>query len=89
MQKLNGLLLERRRIAERYTASLAHASDVICPEDDPGHTYQSYVIRVNGGHARRNRVMDRLADAGVQTRPGTHSVHRLGYYAIKYAIAPE
>ena len=88
MQKLDHLLAERRRLAERYTAMLADTAGVIPPEDDPGHTYQSYVIRVDGGRARRNRVMDRLADAGIQTRPGTHAVHRLGYYARKYSLPP-
>jgi dTDP-4-amino-4,6-dideoxygalactose transaminase len=87
MQKLDDLLVERRRLAGQYTTMLAKTRDVIRPQDDPGHTYQSYVIRVEGGRARRNRVMDRLADARIQTRPGTHAVHRLGYYANKYSIA--
>ena len=33
--------------------------------------------------------MERLAEQGIQTRPGTHAVHRLGYYAAKYALRPE
>jgi dTDP-4-amino-4,6-dideoxygalactose transaminase len=33
--------------------------------------------------------MDALAAEDIQTRPGTHAVHRLGYYAQKYGIAPE
>jgi dTDP-4-amino-4,6-dideoxygalactose transaminase len=31
--------------------------------------------------------MDIMAEEGIQTRPGTHAVHRLSYYAEKYAIA--
>ena len=89
MQKLDQLLGERRRLAERYTTMLAGAPGVICPEDDAGHTYQSYVIRVAGGRVERNRVMDRMAAADIQTRPGTHAVHRLGYYASKYSLSPE
>jgi dTDP-4-amino-4,6-dideoxygalactose transaminase len=88
MQKLDALLAERRRIALRYSELLA-AEAIIIPEDDPGHTYQSYVIRVAGGHAQRNAVMERLASDGIQTRPGTHAVHTLGYYAKKYGLAPE
>jgi dTDP-4-amino-4,6-dideoxygalactose transaminase len=89
MQKLDNLLEERRRLALRYTALLAGTRRVICPHDDEGHTYQSYVIRVDGGRTERNRVMDCLAAAGVQTRPGTHAVHRLGYYANKYSLKAE
>jgi len=33
--------------------------------------------------------MEYLDRMGIQTRPGTHAVHRLGYYRNKYAIAPE
>lgn len=33
--------------------------------------------------------MATLAAAGIQTRPGTHAVHRLGYYKNKYGLRPE
>ncbi len=92
MAKLDRLLDERQKIAARYTATLAGLPGIATPHipDGCGHTYQSYVIRVvEGGGARRNAVMDRLADKGIQTRPGTHAVHRLGYYARKYGLRPE
>jgi dTDP-4-amino-4,6-dideoxygalactose transaminase len=58
--------------------------------DVEGHTYQSYVIRVlEGGRKRRNEIMSALADRNIQTRPGTHAVHRLGYYARKYELKSE
>ena len=44
---------------------------------------------LKGDKARRNAVMEALAAANIQTRPGTHAVHRLGYYATKYGIRPE
>ena len=89
MQKLDTLLAERRRLALRYTELLSRCDAVICPLDDAGHTYQSYVIRVPAGRNTRNAVMEALAAAGIQTRPGTHAVHRLGYYVKKYAIAAD
>jgi dTDP-4-amino-4,6-dideoxygalactose transaminase len=89
MQKLEKLLGDRRRLALRYTNLLSTCDAVICPLDDAGHTYQSYVIRVPAGRNTRNAVMETLAAAGIQTRPGTHAVHRLGYYVKKYAIAAE
>jgi dTDP-4-amino-4,6-dideoxygalactose transaminase len=33
--------------------------------------------------------MERLAELKIQTRPGTHAVHRLGYYVNKYGLRPE
>lgn len=85
--RLNGLLEERRRLALRYTELLSGVSGIIVPEDDPGHTYQSYVTRVaSGERLKRNEIMEYLATLNIQTRPGTHAVHRLGYYATKYDI---
>lgn len=92
MDKLDGLLAERRACARSYDGLLAETADLACPVEPAGsvHAYQGYVVRVtDGGVSRRNRVMDRLAAAGIPTRPGTHAVHRLGYYQEKYALAPE
>jgi len=92
MAKLDGLLAERRARALRYTAALGSVGDIAVPTEPAGcgHTYQSYVIRVlEGGRARRNAVMDALAAESIQTRPGTHAAHRLGYYARKYGLRPE
>lgn len=87
--KLDDLLEERRRIAEKYAVLLKDTTDVVVPSVPEGcsHTYQSYVIRISqGGRERRNRIMDHLSVNDIQTRPGTHAVHRLGYYVDKYGI---
>ncbi|HJU43098.1 MAG TPA: DegT/DnrJ/EryC1/StrS family aminotransferase [Vicinamibacterales bacterium] len=92
MDKLDGLLAERRRLAQGYDRLLANAADIARPIEPPGfvHTYQAYVIRVtDGGVNRRNRIMERLAADRIPTRPGTHAAHRLGYYRDKYGIRPE
>lgn len=90
MAKLDRLLAERRRLALRYSELLAGFEEIILPADDAGHTYQSYVIRLaDYDREKRNAIMERLAAAKIQTRPGTHAVHRLGYYANKYGLRPE
>ena len=33
--------------------------------------------------------MNLLNEYGIQTRPGTHAIHRLGYYKNKYNMKPE
>lgn len=89
VDKLADLLAERRRLALHYSELLAGSRDFILPTDDPGHTYQSYVLMLrDNDRNRRNSIMERLASKDIQTRPGTHAAHRLGYYAKKYAIDP-
>lgn len=92
MAKLASLVADRRRCAARYDAALRDHDDLALPDggDKAGHTYQSYVVRLtDGGPARRNRVMTALAERNIQTRPGTHAVHRLGYYRDRYGLSPE
>jgi dTDP-4-amino-4,6-dideoxygalactose transaminase len=92
MSKLPALLSERRACAHRYDELLAEVDDLQTPTAGPvdGHNYQSYVVRVlSGGRERRNRIMEQLAAADIQTRPGTHAVHRLGYYRRKYDLTPD
>jgi len=92
MRKLDDLLAERRARGAVYNELLADVDGLQLPTAGPvdGHNYQSYVVRVlEGGRERRNRVMEALAEAEIQTRPGTHAVHRLGYYRDKYGLEPE
>ena len=89
MDRLDLLLAERKCWAERYTEALSACPDLILPHvpDKCLHTYQSYVVRLReGGKARRDRIMDRLASEGIWTRPGTHAVHRLQVYRERYGL---
>jgi perosamine synthetase len=88
--KLDKLLTARAQCAGTYGELLGNSSDLILPISDAGHTYQSYVIRIReGGRSRRNFIMGELLKAGIQTRPGTHAVHRLGYYRDKYGLTAD
>ncbi|MDL2279097.1 DegT/DnrJ/EryC1/StrS family aminotransferase [Desulfovibrio sp. OttesenSCG-928-G11] len=92
MGRLDALLAERKACAEKYFSLLAGIADIALPSipEHCGHSFQSFVIRVlEGGSKRRNRIMDSFAEADIQTRPGTHAVHRLGYYADKYGLKAE
>ena len=40
----------------------------------------------NGKKLLRNKIMDHLISLNIQTRPGTHAVHRLGYFKKKYSL---
>jgi len=88
-EKLNLLLSDRRRAAQYYSSRFDDVNQVIPPSRDvdiSGHNFQSYVIRLEGTRALRNHVMSVLLEEDIQTRPGTHAVHRLGYYKNKYAL---
>lgn len=92
MAKLEGLLAERKSCAMRYHELLKDVDELALPYAAPksGHSYQSYVVRVReGGRDRRNQVMEEMSANDIQTRPGTHAVHRLGYYARKYDLKPQ
>jgi dTDP-4-amino-4,6-dideoxygalactose transaminase len=92
MDKLDGLLAERLQRAQNYSTLLCEIEEIVSPSapEGSGHSYQSYVIRLrDGDRGRRNSVMDHLAAHDIQTRPGTHAVHRLGFYAQKYGLRPE
>jgi dTDP-4-amino-4,6-dideoxygalactose transaminase len=92
MAKLDGLLAERAECARYYDEMISEIEEIVPPFVPPksGHTYQSYVIRVRDGDKKtRNGIMDFLQENGIQTRPGTHAVHRLGYYRDKYGLRPE
>ncbi len=92
MEKASGLLKHRKQCAENYSRLLEDCELIVRPSSPEkcGHTFQSYVIRLIGAAApQRNAVMDRLKEQGIQTRPGTHAVHRLDYYVQKYKLRPE
>jgi dTDP-4-amino-4,6-dideoxygalactose transaminase len=90
MKKLDGLLAERRSLADGYRERLCDRNDIVLPTIDGGHSYQSFVIRIaEGGRKRRNAVMSCLAANDIETRPGTHAVPALGYYRDKYALRPD
>jgi perosamine synthetase len=91
MEKAPALIAERRAAAQRYNELLSHIDTLVLPTsgDSEGHSYQSYVVRLaQGGREARNAVMEELEREGIETRPGTHAVHRLGYYARKYGLDP-
>lgn len=81
MDKIDGILAERARLAAVYSSLLA-ASPLILPAVPPDrvHSWQSYVVRF-ASVAARNAAAERLAAADIECRPGTHAAHRLRWQA--------
>lgn len=101
LAKFDAILARRLECARRYH-ELINGSPLATWLQPPPlprareHAYQAYVCRLTPPgddettlgqwHERRNRLMQRLFDAGIATRPGTHAPHMLGYYRDKYQI---
>lgn len=92
IDKLEGLLAERRACARRYDQLLIDQEGIIIPSDPDetgGHSYQSYVIRLKSGdREERNHLMMAFNKHNIEVRPGTHAVHNQEYYQSKYQLTP-
>ena len=84
---------ERAEWAKFYEKELADIEWLRTPKEPEGyrHGWQSYACFIDESKApfSRNKIMEILQENGVSTRPGTHAVHMLGFYANKYNIKPE
>jgi dTDP-4-amino-4,6-dideoxygalactose transaminase len=92
IKKLDTFIDEREKWAAWYSAQLADIPWLRAPQvgADYKHGWQSFVTFVDESKApcSRNEIMEKLQEQGISTRPGTHAVHMLNYYADKYGIQP-
>ena len=93
IEKLEGFIKQRREWAAFYDHELRNIEWLITPSvpEKCQHSYQAYVCRVDVDKTSlsRNQIMQKLHEAGIGTRAGTHAVHQLGYYKNKYHIIKE
>ena len=93
LNKLDQFINERAKWAEYYKRELDAIPWLSLPNfsEDFKHGWQSFVLLIDEENApySRNEIMERLQEAGISTRPGTHAVHMLGFYKEKYNIQPE
>lgn len=90
--KLDRFISERAQWAEFYSSELGDIEWLTTPMKpfDGLHAWQAYVVYIDPDKAPmpRNEMMERLQQAGISTRPGTHAVHMLGYFAERYGLQP-
>jgi dTDP-4-amino-4,6-dideoxygalactose transaminase len=81
LERVPGLVAERRALAERYVELLGDAPGLSLPfEPEWARTnWQSYCVRLPDGCDQR-RVMQHLLDAGISTRRGIMCSHREDAY---------
>jgi dTDP-4-amino-4,6-dideoxygalactose transaminase len=93
LRKLDRYIDERKQWADFYARELAGIPWLRLPTEPAGyrHGWQSYVCVVDPAKAPkpRNAIMEDLLVRGVNTRPGTHAVHMLGYYRHRFSLRPE
>ena len=101
MDRAADIVAERRAIAANFEEAFSGLNWLRTPTAPNGseHGYQSYpclfspeeitpasVERIN---EQRNAWMEELQGQGISTRPATHAVHMLTFYAKKYGLTPE
>lgn len=92
IKKLDQFIDERQKWADYYTENLKGIEWLRTPEVPSNfkHGWQSYVLLIDEKKSpmKRNDIMEYLQKKGISTRPGTHAVHMLTFYAEKYNIKP-
>lgn len=104
LAKFDFILERRLACARQYNELITNSAlaEWLRPPQLPTkreHAFQAYVCcltppdnretTLRDWHARRNRLMQQLFEAGIGTRPGTHAPHLLSYYRVKYQLQPE
>lgn len=92
ISKLRQFIRDRQQWADFYIAGLSGVSWLRLPKapENGQHAWQSFVTYVQPelAPAQRNVIMERLQQRGISTRPGTHAVHMLSYYATTFGFKP-
>lgn len=93
LTKLDSFINERAKWADFYKKELADIAWLQLPNftEEFRHGWQSFVTLIDESKSpcSRNEIMEQLQQKGISTRPGTHAIHMLNFYANKYAISPE
>lgn len=79
LAKLDWIVEERRKVAERYQAAFADIPFIRVPREADGYftNYQSFSIYLKKDcPVSRNELMQKLLDAGVSSRRGIMTAHR-------------
>ena len=89
LQRLPGIIQRRRALAAQYDLELARISkfELFHEPEDSRWNQQTYLVRLRDATATtRDRLMQKLLDAGIATRRGIMSIHREPCYANQYGV---
>lgn len=92
LSKLEKILCEREKWALYYFEKLTKLNWLRLPKvpEAGRHAWQSFVTYVDPELSRKSRlsIMENLKKIGISTRPGTHAIHMLDYYARQFGFHP-
>jgi perosamine synthetase len=91
LELLDGVLADRRRLAERYTEALREIPAIEPPyePDYAGRTWQSYAVKLRGGFGvSRTELQRRLLRDGIATRRGVTAIHAERAYSDRGFLLP-
>lgn len=83
LEKLDFIVSERRKIAERYNTAFKNVKGVTLQKEEEGYftNYQSYTLLLsNEAKLTRNEFMEKMLEQGVATRRGIMTAHRESAY---------
>jgi dTDP-4-amino-4,6-dideoxygalactose transaminase len=86
MKRLDGLLVRRRAVAERYNAAFREVDQIETPAEPEyaRHTYQSYLIRLRPDcGVDRDVMIRRLVERGISCRRGIPPIHLEPLYRLR------
>jgi perosamine synthetase len=86
MQRLDGMLAGRARVADRYRAALGHVEGLGLPCPDTGGDRRGwfvFVVQVPHG-TDRDDVIHALRAAGVQSKPYLPAIHLMSFYRERF-----
>lgn len=88
LEKLDWIVAERRKIAEKYNEAFRDIEHIRLPIEENGYfsNYQSYSIYLKDDcPISRNELMQKMLDDGISTRRGIMTSHRETAYKTEYA----
>jgi perosamine synthetase len=91
LELLDGVLEDRRRLAERYTAALGQIPHLEPPyePDYATRTWQSYAVKLRpGAPMNRTELQRRLLRDGIATRRGVTAIHAERAYSDRGFLLP-
>lgn len=89
LEKIDFLISEKAKIADRYTKHLAKYQDIVAsPAVALGntHTWFVYVIKILDKVKDRDKIINQLSKKGISTKPYLPSIHLFDYYRTKYGF---
>jgi perosamine synthetase len=88
LERLEQMLAQRAQRAELYRRALSQLDGLVlpCPDRDGDlRGWFVFVVQLPAA-SDRERVIGRLAEQGIQTKPYLPAIHRLGFYRERYGL---